>query len=54
MDTILTLINILTVVFGVFVCGILLLNRGKQLPFKILAVLIFIQATWSFNSHCFL
>ena len=50
METILTLLNILTVVFGVFVCGILLFISGKRLPFKILAVLIFIQVAWSFNS----
>ena len=50
MENILTLLNILTVVFGVFVCGILFFNSGKRLPFKILAVLIFIQVAWSFNS----
>jgi len=53
MEPLLTLINLLTVVFGIFVCGILVLNRGKLLPFKILAVWIFIQVGWSLNNFLF-
>ena len=53
MEPLLTLINLLTVVFGIFVCGILFFNRGRLLPFKILAFWIFIQVLWSLNNFLF-